>query len=72
MLVKIESPETPIVFHMDIEDIEEQGYNVYCSAHAIWGEQGWNTLQVTHNEQVLVNMINSSTMVPTIVEDLDI
>lgn len=60
MLVKIETPENPIVFHMDIEDIDTDGFTVYCAAHNTWGEQGWATLQVTHKELVIANMLNSS------------
>ena len=60
MLVRIETPESAINFHMDITDIDTDGYNIYCSAHAIWGEQGWATLQVSHKDMVISRMLNSS------------
>lgn len=67
MLVNISSPESLVVFQANIKDIETDGFNIYCAAHQVWGEMNWNTLEVSHNGQTITNMINSSTMTPTIV-----
>jgi hypothetical protein len=69
MLIELQTPENTVVFHMDIADMDTDGYNVYCAAHAIWGEQGWHTLTVSHKGVVIDQMINSSTMIPTIASD---
>ena len=69
MLVKISTPENSVVFHQDITDIETDGFNIYCSAHKVWGEMNWHTLEVSHQGQVIERMINASTMMPTIVKD---
>jgi hypothetical protein len=71
MLIEISSPQSSVVFHQEIESIEQDGFNVYCSAHAIWGEMNWQTLEIKHKGEVIDRMINSSTMMPTIVGGSD-
>lgn len=67
MIVKISSPQSSVEFTQEITDIEQDGFRVYCSAHQVWGELNWQTLEITHNGQVIDRMMNSSTMIPTIV-----
>lgn len=71
MLIEISSPQTNVVFHQEIESIEQDGFNVYCSAHKVWGEMAWQTLEIKHKGEVIDRMINSSTMIPTIVGGSD-
>jgi hypothetical protein len=68
MLVEISTPQNSVVFHQDINDIDSDGYAIYLGAHKVWGEEGWHTLEVKHKGEVIANMLNSSTMIPKIVE----
>ena len=62
MLVRIETPENPVVFHMDITDISTQHEMISRAADAIWGEQGWHSLQVSDQDQVVECLINMASL----------
>lgn len=68
MLVEVVNPENNASFEMNINDIDTDGFDVYCKAHEVWGEENWHILHVNHEGNNLANMINSSTMTPNIVE----
>lgn len=69
MLIEISTPENPVVFYQDIEDLDQDGFNVYLGAHKVWGELGWHILQVKHKGEIIGQMINSSTMIPKIIKE---